>query len=157
MVLIPDAPKQHNDLVDVIIEASQRFIDVKGPDGISQKQQVTDSDIIWWKTQIVAKPSFGRFAKELLDFAALAEQAKNFMTPTRAAILHEQIMAEVESYKRSVDATSSISRLDKNNTQLTLVDRINSSKVPKYYNLKEEAKKSVLEGLFGGKKKDEEV
>lgn len=156
-MLIPDAPKQHNDLVDVVIEAAQTLRDVRLPDGTVQQQQVTDSETIWWKTQIVAKPNFGRFAKYLLDFAALADQAEDFMTPARAATIRKQIMAEVNSYKRSVDATSSISRLDKNNTQPTLVDKINSSKVPRYYSLKEESKKGIIEGLFGGgKKKDED-
>ena len=157
-MLIPDTPKSHNDLVDIVIEAAQTYQEVKMPDGTIQIQQVTDSDIIWWKTQIVAKPNFGRFAKLLLDFAALGDQAENFMTPQRAMVLKKQIMAEVNSYKRSIDATSSISRLDKNNTQPTLVDKINSSKVPRYYSLKEDAKKSLMEGLFGkGKSSNDDV
>lgn len=157
MVTITDTPKQHNDLVDVVIESAQVYREIKMPDGNIQLQQVTDSDIIWWKTQIVAKPNFGRFAKLLLDFYALADQASDFMTPARAAVLRKQILAEVEGYKRSIDATSSISRLDKNNTQPTLVDKINSSKVPRYYSLKEEARKGLMEGLFGKGKKDEDV
>ena len=116
---------------------------------------MTDSDIIWWKTQIIANTNFGRFAKLLLDFAALADQADNFMTPARAMVLKKQIMAEVNSYKRSIDATSSISRLDKNNTQPTLVDKINSSKVPRYYSLKEEARKGIIEGIFGKPKNND--
>lgn len=155
-MLIPDTPKQHNDLVDIIVEVAQTLqaVDV---DGVTKLQQMTDPEIIWWKTQIIPKPTFGRFAKELKDFEALGEQAEHFMSKARAVVLKKQIDAEVKGYLRSVDATSSISRLDKNNTQPTLVDKINSSKVPKYYSLKEDTKKSLMEGLFGGKKKDEEV
>lgn len=155
-MLIPDAPKQHNDLVDIVIEAAQTLQEVKQQDGSVQYQQVIDSEIVWWKTQIVAKPNFGRFAKLLLDFVALGEDAENFMTPARAAVLKKQILREEKGYKRSIDATSSISRLDKNNTQPTLVDKINSSKVPRYYSLKEETKKGIMEGLFGSKKKDDD-
>jgi len=156
-LLIPETPKQHNDLVDIVVEAAQVLKEVTLPDGTTQLQQVINSKIIWWKTQIVAKPTFGRFAKELEDFGALSQQAEYFMSKPRAAALSKQIMLEIEGYERSIDATSSISRLDRNNTQPTLVDKINSSKVPRYYSLKEDAKKSLLEGLFGGKKKDDDV
>lgn len=155
-MLLPDTPKQHNDLVDIVVEAAQTLTDIE-VNGVLQKQQVIDSEIIWWKTQIVAKPTFGRFAKELKDFEALGNQAEHFMTKPRALVLKKQIDAEVAGYMRSVDATSSISRLDRNNTQPTLVDKINSSKVPKYYNLKDEAKKGIIQGLFGSPKKDEDV
>ena len=78
------------------------------------------------------------------------------MSKPRAMALAKQIVLEATGYERSIDATSSISRLDKNNTQPTLVDKINSSKVPKYYNLKEETKKGIIAGLFGGGKKENE-
>lgn len=156
-MLIPDTPKQHNDLVDIVVEAAQYIQQVELPDGTIQQQPNINSEIIWMKTQIVPKPTFGRFIKELKDFQALGAQAEHFMTKVRAIVLKQQIDLEVEGYLRSVDATSSISRLDKNNTQPTLVDKINSSKVPRYYSLKEDAKKSLMQGLFGGGKKDEEV
>jgi len=156
-LLIPDTPKQHNDLVDIVVEAAQYIQQVELPDGTIQQQPNINSEIIWMKTQIVPKPTFGRFIKELKDFQALGAQAEHFMTKVRAIVLKQQIDLEVEGYLRSVDATSSISRLDKNNTQPTLVDKINSSKVPRYYSLKEDAKKSLMQGLFGGGKKDEEV
>lgn len=157
-MLIPDTPKQHNDLVDIVVEAAQYMQEITLPDGTVQQQPSIDSEIIWWKTQIVPKPTFGRFTKELKDFQALGAQAEHFMSKPRAIVLKKQIDAEVAGYLRSVDATSSISRLDKNNTQPTLVDKINSSKVPRYYSLKEDAKKSLMQGLFGGgNKKDEEV
>ena len=155
-MLLPDTPKQHNDLVDIIDEAAQYYKDVL-VDGSIQQQIVTNNEIIWWKTQIVAKPTFGRFAKEFKDFQALGEMASQFMTAPRAAVLKKQIDLECDGYLRSVDATSSISRLDKNNTQPTLVDKINSSKVPKYYNLKEDAKKSLMQGLFGKKESPDDV
>lgn len=152
ILLIPDTPKQHNDLVDIIVEAAQYMREVILADGTVQVQPDIDSEIVWMKTQIVANPRFGNYIKELKDFQALAVLSETSMSKPRSDQFKKEIALEVISHLRAIDATSSISRLDKNNTQPTLVDKINSSKVPRYYNLKDEAKKGIIEGLFGGNK-----
>lgn len=154
-MLVPDTPKQHNDLVDIIVEAAQYMRQVEQPDGTMISQPDIDSEIVWMKTQIVANPRFGNYIKELKDFQALRTEAENCMSKPRADQIKKQIDLEVLAHLRAIDATSSISRLDKNNTQPTLVDKINSSKVPRYYSLKEDTKKSLMEGLFGKKKSDD--
>ena len=151
-MLIPDTPKQHNDLVDIIVEAAQYMREVILADGTVQVQPDIDSEIVWMKTQIVANPRFGNYIKELKDFQALTVLSETSMSKPRSDQFKKEIALEVISHLRAIDATSSISRLDKNNTQPTLVDKINSSKVPRYYNLKDETKKGIMEGLFGGKK-----
>lgn len=151
-MLIPDTPKQHNDLVDIIVEAAQYMREVILADGTVQVQPDIDSEIVWMKTQIVANPRFGNYIKELKDFQSLSVLSETSMSKPRSDQFKKEIALEVISHLRAIDATSSISRLDKNNTQPTLVDKINSSKVPRYYNLKDETKKGIMEGLFGGKK-----
>jgi hypothetical protein len=149
--LVPDTPKQHNDLVDIVVEAAQYQREIILPDGTIQTQPDIDSEIIWMKTQIVANPRFGNYIKELKDFQALATLSETSMSKPRSDQFKKEVALEVISHLRAIDATSSISRLDKNNTQPTLVDKINSSKVPRYYSLKEDTKKSLMEGLFGKK------
>ena len=71
------------------------------------------------------------------------------MTKKRADFMSAQIMQIGSSYRRSIDAKSSESTRDKNNTSSTLIDKINRNKVEKYYNVKGEGKKTFWQGLVG--------
>lgn len=154
-VQIPDSQTQHNDLIDIVVEAAQRIEEVELEDGRMQKQLILDPEVIWWKTLIINKTTFGRFAKECKDYEALATMAFNNMSKPRALLLAREILGEVEGWKRAMDAKSSESRLDRNNTQQNLVHIVKSNKVERYYSLKEDAKKSVFEGIFGRKKQQD--
>lgn len=147
--MIPEGSKAHNDLIDILIEAAQKVEEVDQPDGSKQKQMVADPEILWWKTNIVNSPHFGRFAYELKGFEHLAEQCYNNMSNPRAAVMAQQILAIASSFRRSIDAKSSESLRDKQNTQSTLIDKINRNKIEKAFTLKGEAKRTFKDALLG--------
>ena len=149
MMQIPESQKQHNDLIDIVVEASQNVEEITLEDGRTQKELVLDPEIIWWKTQIVNCPTFARFAFELKTFEHLAVQCYDNMSKKRADTIARQILAIVASFKRSIDAKSSESLRDKNNTQSTLIDKINKNKIERAYTLKGEAKKTFMDGIMG--------
>jgi len=152
---IPESEKTHNDLIDIIIEGSQTIEEVEQADGKRQKQLVLDPEKIYWKTHIVNSPTFARLVFELKEFEHLSIQAFNFMYRARALIFAEQIAEIVKSFKYSIDAKSSESIRDINNTQSTLIDKINRNKIEKAYTIKGEAKKSFMDGLLGREAENE--
>lgn len=151
--MIQDAERKHNDLIDIIIEGSQRIEEVENEEGKKQKTLVLDPETIYWKTHIVNSPTLARFVLELKEFERQAIRCFNNMYRDRAADMAHQILDIGKSYRYSVDAKSSESLRDKNNTQSTLIDKINRNKVEKAYTLKEEGKKGLLSGFIG---RDEE-
>ena len=61
------------------------------------------------------------------------------------------------SYRRSIDAKSSESQRNAQNSQSTLIDKINKNKVERVYTMKDQAKKSLFDGFLGREReKDEE-
>lgn len=61
------------------------------------------------------------------------------------------------SYRRSIDAKSSESQRNAQNSQSTLIDKINKNKVERVYTMKDQMNKSLLSGFLGrDREKDEE-
>jgi len=58
---IPESEKTHNDLIDIIIEASQTVEEVEEADGKFKKVLQLDPEKIYWKTHIVNSPTFAQF------------------------------------------------------------------------------------------------
>ena len=146
---IPESQKSHNDIIDMIIEGCQTVEDVPQPDGSVQKQLVLDPEIPWWKTQLVNSETFGRYAFEFKEFERLSVSCYDNMSSERAHSLAQQILGVCNSFKRSIDAKSSESKRDKNNTQTTLVDKIIKNKQERVYQMKGEMKKSLMDGIMG--------
>jgi len=78
------------------------------------------------------------------------------MYRARALVFAEQITEIVKSFKYSIDAKSSESIRDVNNTQSTLIDKINRNKIEKAYTIKGDAKKSFMDGLLGREAENEQ-
>lgn len=146
---IPESEKTHNDLLDIIIEGSQTIEEVEQPDGKLAKQLVLDPETIWWKTHIVSSPLFAALAYEIKAFQHLAEQSFHFMHKERALVLATQIEEEVKNFRYAIDAKSSESLRDKNNSSSTLIDKINKNKIEKAYTIKGEGKRSLMDGILG--------
>lgn len=148
--MIPQSQKDHNETIDIIIEACQEIKESKDSDtGEITKELLINPKKVWWKTLIVNSPYLGRFALELEKFENMAKQCYNFMTSERADALAGDIIDSCDAYRYSVDAKSSESLRDKNNTQSTLIDKINKNKIERAYTLKDEGKKSFLQGIMG--------
>lgn len=147
--MIPQSQKEHNDLIDIIIEASQNIEEIESEEGKFSKQLILDPERIYWKTHIVNSPTFARFVYELKELEHLAKQCVNHMSFKRAVVLMNQIINLVSSFKYSIDAKSSESLRDSNNTQSTLIDKINKNKIERAYTIKDDVKKSIWSGLVG--------
>ena len=145
---LPDADKNTSDILDFLTDACSDIIDVQTDTGIV-KQQLLNTDKVYYKTQIVNAPNFSRFVLELENFKAMATEAKYNMSKPRADQLASEILAYVNSFKLSIDAKSSESLRDKYNTQGTLVHEILKNKVEKAYTLKGDLKKSFWQGFTG--------
>jgi hypothetical protein len=112
---------------------------------------------VWWKTNIINGPTFGRFAFYLKEFERMAEDAFDNMYGSRAMSMAKDILAIGQSFRRSIDAKSSESLRDKNNTQSTLIDKINRNKVERAYTMKGAVKNSMWDGIMGrDREKDDE-
>ncbi|GEM_PF-2580989 len=153
----PEGQPKYNDLIDIIIQSSQKTIDVQQKDGSYTKEQIIDDDTVWFKTGSVNANTYGRFALELKEWERLASMASNYMSPTRAVQIGGEIIDMGISYRRSIDAKSSESQRNAQNSQSTLIDKINKNKVERVYTMKDQAKKSLFDGFLGREReKDEE-
>ena len=153
----PEGQPKYNDLIDIIIQSSQKTIDVQQKDGSYTKEQIIDDDTVWFKTGSVNANTYGRFALELKEWERLASMASNYMSPTRAVKIGGEIIDMGISYRRSIDAKSSESQRNAQNSQSTLIDKINKNKVERVYTMKDQAKKSLFDGFLGREReKDEE-
>ena len=145
---IPEADKSITDALDFLTDACSDIIEVETDRGL-MKQQILNTDKVYYKTQMVNSPYFSRFVLELENFKAMADQCQHSMSRARAAVMSKQILAYVNSFKLSIDAKSSESLRDKFNTQGTLVHQMLSNKIEKSYTLKGELKKSFWQGFTG--------
>jgi hypothetical protein len=154
----PEGSPKYNDLIDIIIQSSQKTIDVQQKDGTFTKEQIIDDETIWWKTGSVNANTFGRFAYELKEWERTSELAENNMSIPRAIQISQEIMGTGVSYRRSMDAKSSESQRNSQNSQSTLIDKINKNKVERVYTMKDQAKKSLFDGFLGREReRDEEM
>ena len=153
----PEGQPKYNDLIDIIIQSSQKTIDVQQKDGSITKEQIIGEDTVWFKAGSVNANTYGRFAFELKEWERLALIVENNMSHPRALQLGHEVMEIGISYRRSIDAKSSESQRNAQNSQSTLIDKINKNKVERVYTMKDQAKKSLFDGFLGREReKDEE-
>ncbi|KFM21666.1 hypothetical protein AAA799B03_00766 [Marine Group I thaumarchaeote SCGC AAA799-B03] len=154
---IPDGTEKHNDVIDLVIQATQKIIDVKNDDGTLSQEQQMDTDSLWWKTHSISSNNFGQLAFELKEFERMALVAHENMCRERAEQVAHEIMEISQSYRRAIDAKSSESLRDKNNSQSVLIDKVGRNRVEKVYTMKDQVNKSLLSGFLGrDRDRDEE-
>ena len=139
---------QSKDLLDIILQASQTQQEVKNVDGSITNENVINPEIIWWKTLMVNSNTLGRFAFKLKEFERLAFDAFNNMSKDRARDFAHTVIDIGSSYRRSLDAKASESKRDKDNSQSTLVDKINRTQVEKIYTSKGEVARGIMESII---------
>ena len=142
--------------MDLLVDACQTVETVQNQDGTFTKQLMLDPEKAWWKTHLVNSPTFARFAFELKEFERLGEEAIYNMARPRAEVIAEQIRSIGMDYRYSIDAKSSESLRDRNNTQATLLDKMQKNRVERAYTVKGEAGKSFMSGLLGRDREQDE-
>jgi hypothetical protein len=154
---VPDGQDKHNDLVDLIIQSSTKTVNVQSEDGTTYQEQQLDSDSLWWKTHSISSNQFGALAYELKEWERMSIQSRESMSPARANQISGDIMDIAQSFRRAIDAKSSESLRDKNNSQSVLLDKVGRNRVEKVYTMKDQVNKSLIAGFLGrDKDRDEE-
>ncbi len=157
MGLIPETQKTHNDVLDLLVDACQTVQTVRNLDGTISQTMMLDPEKTWWKTHIVNSPTFARFAYELKEFERMGKEAVFFMPADRAAVIQMQINEIGMDYRYSIDAKSSESLRDHQNTQPTLLDKMQRNRIEKAITLKGDLKRSMMDGWLGREaEKDQE-
>ena len=146
---IPQAEKPHNDLIDLLTDACMTIQQVRLPNGGLERQLIQDPKKVWYKTQIINSPTFGRCVFELETLDSKRTQCYNHMSQPRALVMDGQLEGVIKAFQYSIDAKSSESLRDKNNTQSTLIDKINRNKIEKAYTVKGAGTKTFMDGLLG--------
>lgn len=156
--MIPESQKTHTDLIDILVEASQTIEEVPQADGTVQKQLLLDPETLWWKTGIINSPFYGRFAFELKEWERQGPECYDNMCKDRAYEISKDIMDIGKSYRRSMDAKSSESLIDRDKTCSTLIDKINKNKIERSYKLTGDGmKKTFMDDLLNrDRERDEE-
>ena len=154
--MIPEGQPKYNDLIDIIIQSSQKTVDTIQKDGSVTKEQIIDPEIMWWKTLSVASNTLGRFAFELKEWERGALSASVDMCVERAENIQHDIMEVGSSFRRSIDSKSSESLRDARNSCSTLIDKINKNKIERVHTFKGEMKKSMMD-VFLGKEAEKEA
>lgn len=141
----------------MIIEGCQSIETVKHENGTESRELRINPKKIWYKTHIINAPTFGRYVlhREMLEDKG--GQCFFHMSQSRAQVMSMQVMDICESYDYSIDAKSSECLRDKNNTQSTLIDKINRNKIEKQYTIKDELKGGIIDGMLGRRKVQQDI
>ena len=154
---VSDGQEKHNDLIDLIIQASTKTVNIKNDDGAIYQEQQMDADSIWWKTHTISSNKFGALAFEIKEWERMAQQSHENMCEERANQISHDIMEISQSFRRSIDAKSSESLRDKNNSQSVLIDKVGRNRVEKVYTMKDQVNKSLINSFLGrDRERDEE-
>jgi len=141
----------HNDTVDIVFQSVQKTIDIE-EDGKIKKIQVMDDLALWAKTLCVASNKLGQLVFEFMEFVRNGMNAEQNMCKERAVLWAEESVEIGESVKKALDSKSSESIKNKDNSQGTLIDKINKNSVEKIYTMKDVAKKSLWDSIIGKEK-----
>lgn len=155
--LIPQSEAvTHKDVLDGIITGCQKEYITEGENGRPKKELGIDYVSMWYKLHKINSPFFGRYTRKLTREENKAVDCFNHMTSERAEVMADQILRDVWSHKRSIDAKSSETRMDKHNKQDSLIDTLadNSSRSTRIVSLKDDAKRGLKESILGIEKRE---
>lgn len=139
----------NNDTVDIVLQSVQRSKQVEDDDGKITIIQYMDDLALWCKTLSVASNVLSQTIFELMEFIRNGLNAKNNMCKERALLWEHEAIEIAESVKKALDSKSSESIRNKDNSQGTLIDKINRNSVEKIYTMKDTAKKSLWDSILG--------
>lgn len=153
--MIPETQRDNQDVVDLLTTAGQEVKEIRNEHGDTERILELNPDIFYWKLHSVASNRFARMVLLVKLVEKKAEEAQYNMSKPRAQVLKKQILHVTEAYRRSIDAKSSETILNKDNKQPNLINQIKSnvSRQEKVYSAKDEKTKSMLAGIIG---RDEE-
>lgn len=153
--MLQQSPTKANDAIDLLIESVQQVTERIDENGQKQITIEPDNESLWMKTQLVNSP-FAGFILKLRFLRDLADAAKYNMCEARAKVIQSQILDIYKSYKYSIDAKSSETLRDKNNSQSSLFHIVTQNKMERAVTLKGEMSKSLGASIMGREAQREE-
>ena len=143
------------DVLDFIGDGCEQIIDISDGNGGMVPGLVRNHKKIGYKTQNVDSNCYGDFATESENFLLLGEEAKYNMSSPMAGSLSQAIKARFQAWEYGIDGKSSESLRDGHNARTTLVDKFIRNRQERIVTLKDDAKKSIFEGMgFTDNKED---
>lgn len=142
----------HNDTVDIVFQSVQKTIQTTDDEGNIITTQVMDDLALWCKTLVISSNKFGQLIFEAMEFVRVGLTANNNMCSERANIWKQECIELFESIKKACDAKSSESMRNGENSQSTMIDKINRNSVEKIFTMKSNAKSSLWSSIMGKEK-----
>ncbi len=153
-VMTQDSPPERADFIEMLMDSCRipvKRIDENGREII---QLELDTKKLNYKTQLVNYPSFGAFVKEKENLENLIFDVFNYTSPARAEQWSKIILRRVKMYDYSIDAKSSETLRDKNNSQSALTHILTRNKAERAITIEEATKHSIMDAIRGKEKKD---
>lgn len=138
----------HNDTVDIVFQSVQKTKEITNDEGKKEYVQVMDDLALWCKTLSVASNKLSQVIYEMMEFMRVGLSAENYMSKERAKVWRETTLGIVESIKKTLDSKSSESIRNKDNSQGTLIDKINKNSVEKIYTMKDKGKSGIFDSIL---------
>ena len=142
----------HNDTVDIVFQSVQKSIVTEDDEGNEVRSTVMDDLALWCKTLTVSSNKLGQLIFDAMEFVRNGLNARNNMSAERAKLWEVETAEIFESVKKALDSKSSESIRDHDNSQSTLIDKINRNSIEKIYTLKNVAKQSLWSSIMGKEK-----
>jgi len=150
-----DSQPTPQDVLDFIGDGCEQIIDIPDGNGKMVPSLVRNHKKIGYKSQNVDSNCYGDFVTESENFLLLAEEAKYNMSEPMAISLAKAIKARFQAWEYGIDGKSSESLRDGHNARTTLVDKFIRNRQERIVTLKDDAKKSIFEGMgFSNDKED---
>lgn len=155
--MIPQAPKQPNDVIDLLIESVQRIQEIEDEHGHTKRVLEPDNESLYWRTLLINNPNFGGCVLEVKNWQSLAEEAFDNMCAEPALILRKQMLDKANGYKHAFASKSSETIRDKHNSQSSLTHILQRNHMEKTVTLENKVKKGGLQALgIGGRDDDQQ-
>ena len=154
--MLQQGPPKPNDAIDMIMQSVERLVTTKDENGQMVQTMVPDNWSLWWKTQMVNHPLFARLAYKVNRLINLANNLHHSMCAERAAVMKEQIMGQVMAILYSIDAKSSETIRDKDNSQTNLMFLMNRQHMEVTKTFKGDMKEAGRMGFLGGRDDDQQ-
>jgi hypothetical protein len=154
--VIPHAPKQPSDLIDLLFEAVQEINQAPDENGQMQNVIEPDNESLYWRTLLINNPNFGGCVLEIKKWENLMRTAKDNMCEEVAAVLLRQGMAIAKGYKYAFAGKSSETLRDKHNAQSSLTHILQRNHVEKTVTVDEKVKGGLAKSLGLAKDDDYE-
>lgn len=153
--MMPETNPERTDYIDMLIDACRKPVKrVEEKTGREYVELELDTKKLNYKTQLVNYPGFGNFVKELENLENLIFDVFNYTSPIRAEQWAKIILRRVQMYHYSIDAKSSETLRDRNNSQSALTHILTRNKAERAITIQEEAKHSLMDAIRGKEKKE---